>query len=250
MAVSDPQSSERHVLTYGNTKITYLVVREDRPLKKIAINVEPDGTVTVQAHKEATKDAIHQAVHSRARWIYDHVVEAQSRFKHVLEREYISGEEVIYLGRRHQLKLIDVPRSQRQVRLYRGKLEIFTETREPDAIRLRLRAWYKFRAQQVFNVGIKDLSIKLPWLDTPPPFELLEMQKRWGSCATDGHLRLNPFLVKAPRDCVDHVLLHELCHLKEHNHSRAFYDLLDRFQPDWRARKSRLDDWVEILLNE
>ena len=250
MAASEKEPTQRLVLAYGDTKIAYSVAREDRPLEKIAINVEPDGTVCVQAHPEASSASIHQAVHSRARWIYDHVVEAQSRFRHVLEREYVTGEEVLYLGKRHQLKLVDVPKTERRVRLYRGKVEVLTETRDPEAVRLKLRAWYKFRAQQVFTAGVKELSAKLSWIDTPPPFELMEMKKRWGSCATDGVLRLNPFLVKAPRDCIDHVLLHELCHLKEHNHSKAFYDLLDRYQPGWQTTKAKLDGWVEVLLND
>lgn len=250
MEASDEKSPERLVLAYGKAKIAYSVIREERPVCKIAIDVEPNGSVIVKAHHDASVSAIHQAIHSKARWVHDHVVEAQKRFRHVLEREYVSGEEVIYLGKRHQLKLVDVSKAERRVRLYRGKVEVLTETRDSAAIRLRLRAWYKFRAQHVFAARIKELSTKLPWIASPPQFELLEMQKRWGSCATDGILRINPFLVKAPRDCIDHVLIHELCHLKEHNHSKGFYALLDRYHPGWQPLKAQLDDWAEVLLNE
>ncbi|WP_114008042.1 M48 family metallopeptidase [Cohaesibacter intestini] len=250
MAASDQTEPENRLLVYGDMRLPYVVVREERPSGKIAINVEPDGTVLVQAPVAANASAIHQSVHAKARWIFQHVVNAQSRFHNVLNREYVNGEEVMYLGRRHQLKLIDVPRSERRVRLFRGRVEVLTETRDPDAIRLKLRAWYKFRAQDIFKGCIREWTQTLPWINTPPKFELLEMQKRWGSCATDGVLRINPFLVKAPRVCIEHVLLHELCHLKEHNHSKAFYELLDRFQPGWQTTKTKLDEWVEELLNE
>lgn len=250
MAVSEETEPERHQLVYGDARLHYVVLREERPSSKIAINVEPDGTVLVLASSGASLAAIQKAVQSKARWISDNVAQAHERLSNVLKREYVSGEEICYLGRRYQLKLIDVPKAERRTRLYRGSLEIFTETRDPDAIRVRIRAWHKFRAQQIFSKGIKEISAKLPWIEAPPRFELLEMQKRWGSCATDSILRLHPFLVRAPRDCIDHVLLHELCHLKEHNHSKAFYDLLDRYQPGWRVVKTKLDDWAEVLLNE
>ncbi len=59
----------------------------------------------------------------------------------------------------------------------------------------------------------------------------------------------NPQLVKAPRECIDYVILHELCHLKQHNHSSRFYGLLDRNMPQWRERKAKLDGMAEMLLN-
>lgn len=75
------------------------------------------------------------------------------------------------------------------------------------------------------------------------------MKVQWGSCSPAGRLTLNPDLVKAPRECIDYVLLHELCHLKEHNHSRNFYRLLERHLPRWRRNKERLDELADIVLN-
>ena len=55
-------------------------------------------------------------------------------------------------------------------------------------------------------------------------------------------------LVKAPLPCIDYVIVHELCHLKYHNHSDAYYALLTRQLPDWRERKQRLDNLAEQIL--
>ena len=65
-----------------------------------------------------------------------------------------------------------------------------------------------------------------------------------------GVILLNPHLVKAPRECIDYVILHELCHLKEHNHSPRFYRLLSQLKPRWRPVKAKLDGLAELLLNE
>jgi predicted metal-dependent hydrolase len=60
---------------------------------------------------------------------------------------------------------------------------------------------------------------------------------------------VNPHLVKASRECVDYVLLHELCHLREHNHGKRFFRILDAHMPGWRATKEKLDNLAEVVLN-
>jgi Predicted metal-dependent hydrolase len=90
----------------------------------------------------------------------------------------------------------------------------------------------------------------LPWTQTLPPWRIMEMQTQWGSCSPEGAVLLNPHLVKAPTRAIDYVILHELCHLVEHNHSQRFYNLLDRFMPEWRTIKEALDGKAEILLSE
>jgi hypothetical protein len=83
---------------------------------------------------------------------------------------------------------------------------------------------------------------KLPWTKTTPNWRIMDMQTQWGSCSPEGAVLLNPHLVKAPTKAIDYVILHELCHLEEHNHSPRFYGLLDRFMPEWRVVvKARLD---------
>lgn len=75
------------------------------------------------------------------------------------------------------------------------------------------------------------------------------MRTQWGSCSPKGEVLLNPYLVKAPKVCIEYVVAHELCHLKEHNHSERFYRQLGRVLPDWTMRKAELDNMAELLLN-
>jgi predicted metal-dependent hydrolase len=72
------------------------------------------------------------------------------------------------------------------------------------------------------------------------------MRTHWGSCTRSGRLTLNQLLVQAPKDCIDYVLIHELCHLAEFNHARTYYGLLARVLPDWKAHRSRLNRLVDL----
>ena len=80
--------------------------------------------------------------------------------------------------------------------------------------------------------------------------KLLAMEAQWGSCSPSGAIHLNPALIRAPRHCIDYVITHELCHLREHNHSKRFYALLQKHDPYWGATKAELDRLAELLLVE
>lgn len=240
----------RHVLVYGDEKVPYDVEIDPMREGKIRINVHPDGSVIVDAPRDTCAVAIKRAVSKRARWIAKNVHDARKRYEHVLPREYVSGETVFYLGRRYVLKVERCDRRQGSVKLRGGTVFVRTHDMSPDVVRAKLRAWYRFRARAYYQTRLKALIEDLPWVHEVPPFELKVMAKRWGSCATTGNVVLNPFLARAPRECVDYVLTHELCHLREHNHSRRFWALMDRYSPGWRSTKKCLDAMAEIILNE
>ncbi len=237
-------------LTYGDKIIPFRVVCDPSRTSRIAIHVDPDGSVIVDAPSDAPDELIHRAVRKRARWIVRHVEAAENRYRHVQPREYVSGEQVLYLGRRYVLKVIISERANRSVKLAAGRLEVRTEDTAPGAVRARLRAWYRFHAQDYFHRRIGDISAGLPWVNTPPPLQLLEMTRQWGSCSTSGQIILNPHLVKAPREAVDYVIIHELIHIKVHDHSPEFTALLGQYMPDWRSTKRSLDAMVEVFLTE
>jgi predicted metal-dependent hydrolase len=71
--------------------------------------------------------------------------------------------------------------------------------------------------------------------------QIRKMSNRWGSCTAEGHILLNPDLIVAPLPCIEYVVAHELCHLREHNHGTDFYRLLTAMMPDWERRRERLN---------
>lgn len=234
---------------YGGELVHYSVRRRSgRKSGRAAIHVEPDGRVLVDVPDGASDRQIRAAVAARARWIHGHVSAIRMRLAQVLPREYVSGESLFYLGRRYRLKVIAGTNNPPGVRLRGGYVEVIIEKRSPALVRIALGVWYRTRAKAVLLSRLEDLVATLRWIRTPPSVRFQTMKVQWGSCSPAGRLTLNPHLVKAPRECIDYVLLHELCHLREHNHSRRFYRMLDMHMPRWQQRKSRLDALAENLL--
>lgn len=148
------------------------------------------------------------------------------------------------------LKVVPVADKPSAVRLKGNRLEVETQSGEAGEIKARMRAWYRVKGRDYFARRLDALSKSLPWVKQAPPFKLLEMQRQWGSCSAAGEIILNPHLVKAPRPCIDYVLIHELAHLKHHDHGAAFWDLIDAHAGEWRKSKRHLDGLVEVLLSD
>jgi len=234
---------------YGDESIPYAVrVQPARKVQRIAIHVEPDGRVMVDAPHGASGAAVQAAVQRRVRWISGHLAAIRERLARVLPREYVSGESLLYLGRRYLLKVVIDETLHGSVRMRGGRIEVAVAKRDAAQVRMALDAWYRARAGEVLAARLAAIVPSLRWVRERPSMHLRAMKRRWGSCSPAGRLTLNPNLVKAPRECIDYVLIHELCHLKEHNHGPRFYRMLDAQMPNWRTVKQRLDEWVDRLM--
>jgi hypothetical protein len=189
-----------------------------------------------------------QALRKRAQWVTRHLNEIHKRRAGVLNRRYVSGETVFYLGRRYSLKVLRSD-SDRNVKMLRGQVRVAVTDTAEATVKHALYQWYRERAAEVFARRMQIASDQLSWVTEKPHSVIREMKSRWGSCSPSGTIILNPHLVKAPTKCIDYVILHELCHLNEHNHSRRFYTLLNQSMPDWERVKMQLDGHSEFYLN-
>ncbi len=153
------------------------------------------------------------------------------------------------MGKQYQLKVIQDDTKPNGVKLLRGRLEVNTLDTDIESIKSHLNEWYRFRAKVIFEVRLRQILEKALWVEAKPDIRLMTMRTQWGNCSPSGLLTLNPHLVKAPAICIDYVILHELCHLVEHNHSERFYQLLSQVMPDWERVKVRLDNMAARLFS-
>ncbi|MDR6534605.1 SprT family zinc-dependent metalloprotease [Variovorax soli] len=234
---------------YGDERIAFSVrLRPARKAQRIAIHVEPDGRVVVDVPHEASETAVQAAVRQRARWISSQLTAVRERIDPARPRAHAGGESLLYLGRRYRLEVLVDEDRKGDVRLGRGRIEVAVGSNEPGRVRAVLDTWYRRRAGEVLAARLAALAPALHWVRTPPPMQLRVMKQRWGSCSPAGRLTLNPNLIKASRECIDYVLIHELCHLQAHHHGPLFHRLLDAQMPEWRRIKQKLDAWADELI--
>lgn len=235
-------------IRYGDEIIRFRVrVQPDRRVPRVAIHVEPDGRVLVDAPSGATSASVLAAVRKRSVWISRQVEAARERRGGLQAREYVSGESLLYLGRRYRLKVVAESSASANAALRGAYLVVTAPERSAAPIRSALDAWYRQRAREVLAHRLEAVAATLRWVTGMPEMRLRNMTVQWGSCSPAGRITLNPMLVKAPRECIDYVMLHELIHLRHHNHGSQFYRTLDRHMPGWRALKLRLDGMAEEL---
>lgn len=235
-------------LRYGDRETDYHVTSAERLTTKVLIHVHPDGVVEVEAPPNREVSDIQAAVQKRARWIFDNLDATKEARTYALPREYVGGETHFYLGRRYRLKVKEERGATSSVKLVRGCIEIVAPIADRAAVKRRLDQWYFIRAKQYFQNRLNLIATEISWLSTVPQMKLVPMEHQWGSCTPTGTIHLNPALIRAPRHCIDYVLLHEICHLREHNHSKKFYELLQAHSPNWADTKAELDRLAELLL--
>ncbi len=235
-------------ITYGADQIPFELHNKKQESHRITIKVNPDCQVIVFAPPAATTDEIVVAVNKRARWVYNKLQIFKNQQEQILLRQYISGEAHYYLGRRFVLKVIDNPFAIPHAKLVRGQLQVTTNSEKPQT-QLLLSSWYEQKAREVFERRLSVLLSETHWVSSRPTLAVKFMKTRWGCCSSNGKITLNIHLVKAPTSCIDYVILHELCHIAEHNHSQKFYRLLKQVNPNWEKTKYFLDQKASIYLS-
>lgn len=228
---------------WGNTHIPYRYSYAKR--RTLAISVHPDLVVTVRAPEGTDPQAIREKVMQRGPWISKAWREFTLYIPKQPSRKYVSGESHRYLGRQYRLKVVEGDES--SVKCLRGYLWVTTADPSPPNIRKLLNDWYREHARTVFRERL-DACCRLAAREgiQEPALRIQQMASRWGSCSDSGRILLNLELIKAPKDCIDYVITHELCHLKEKHHGPRFWRLLGKLMPDYQERRKRLNLFADV----
>lgn len=235
---------EIHEVTWRGQTIYFELQRKN--VRNINLNLKPDMTVMVSANERVPIEVIQEFVKSKASWI----IKNTSYFDNVQpeagkEKEYVSGETFKYLGRQIRLKVTEG--SYDDIRYSRGYLQLAIKDKASVTRKEALvRQWFRRRAKKIFH---EVLDQNYPIVEKhgvkKPVINIRSMRARWGSCVKDKRIIiLNSELIKAPKYCIEYVVLHELVHFIYSSHSADFFGFLASIMPDWQERKRTLDEEV------
>ncbi len=229
-------------INFGTKRIDYTIKRGNRK-KTLAINVTLASQVIVLAPNNFSREKIETIVKKKALWILG----KQEHFKRLAmlfpEKEFVSGEQILLLGRKYRLKIkkgnhLSIPKlSGRRLFIYVNS-NLAREDRK-EIIKDTLIKWYFEKSTKIIKQRVNRYSKLLNLF--PKKIIIKDQKKRWASCSSDGILRFNWRIGMAPISIADYVVVHELCHLKIKNHSSDFWKLVSVAIPDYQKRK----DWLK-----
>ena len=229
------------LVLYGSESIEYEVVSSPGR-RTLGIEVRPDLRVIVRAPVNCDAATVATRVRRRSKWISKQIEHFQQFRPRTPPRCYLPGETHKYLGRQYRLRLIEGELT--EIKLLQGQMLIYSPKRlEPRDVRNLLQRWFRQRAKEVYSAVLRDCSSLFRAGDfASVRLSVRIMQTRWGSMSSAKLMTLNASLVHAPKNCIEYVVMHELCHLVHPHHGPAFLRLLTRMMPDWEARKRKLDE--------
>lgn len=219
--------------------LEYTITRRSRVTKRLHMELDESGGLVVVAPRHWSKAHINATLSQNTSRVARFLIRARQRQQKPLL--YVNGELHFYLGESLPLVILPGSGQKTSVELSGNEFRIKTCQVDPEGIRLALQTWYHKQALKVFNERLQTIAGRADWVgDRPVPLKLRRMKRTWGNCSSAGVIKLNTHLIKTPVLIIDSVIAHELCHLKEMNHGKAFYALLERLNPHWRQNRAWL----------
>ncbi|PIR55440.1 M48 family peptidase [Candidatus Peregrinibacteria bacterium CG10_big_fil_rev_8_21_14_0_10_36_19] len=223
---------------YGKYSYEYYLVLQDR--KTVALTVQPSLNIILKCPLDYDIDKIERFLKRKWLWLEKQIQYFKKYKKKIEKKEYVSGESFLYLGRQYKLLVKSSKKS--EVRLENGAITIFTtsSTQDKNANKKLLDNWFDNRIKAIFSSRLNEMLKKFDY-DFVPTLITRKMPKRWGSYLGKNKIVLNPLLIRASKDCIDYVIVHELCHMKHTKHNNSFFKLQESIIPNWKDVKEKLE---------
>lgn len=213
--------------------LTFQVRRSDRR-RTVEIIVERDGALTIAAPPTSSDDEMTDFVREKRFWLYTKLAEKETLRQPTGRREFVSGEGFPYLGRSYRLLIVDDQSA--DLRLEAGRFRL-RRSAVPQGRETFIR-WYSDHALPWLTRRVGDWAPRMGV--HPQVVEVRDLGFRWGSCGKGGTVNFHWASILLPPSAVDYVIVHELAHLKEPNHTPDFWRRVDRAMPDFEKRKAWL----------
>lgn len=222
-----------HCIRLGDREVPYLLRRSTRR-RSIGLRIDHAG-LTVSVPALLAQSQWEAVLREKSGWVLDKL---RAMREHAAPAfGWRDGQAMSFFGSRIVLSLVAGGVRARPV-LCDGVLRVGTPTGDEMAIAHKVTAWYRREALSHFRARVDSLARQLDV--TVTGLALTDARTRWGSCTSQGVIRLNWRLIKSPPDIIDYVVAHELAHIVELNHSPAFWRVVAGLCPDYRQRRALL----------
>lgn len=225
----------------GSRELQYLLTRSSR--KTVGITIEKGGTVKVTSPLRVSEAYINELLQKKSNWILKKLSEIELRAgKTIKNKVFEAGERFYYQGKEYKLKVVvSNDKINDKVKLEDEYIVLaLPKSIEADKVKNILKLWYIDQFKLLIQEKVKYYSLIIGV--NPQRITIREQKTRWGSCSTKGNINLNWKLIMAPIEMLDYVVIHELCHLREMNHSRDFWMHVEKFFPQHKKCRAWLKE--------
>ncbi|KUJ83604.1 M48 family peptidase [Microbulbifer flavimaris] len=210
--------------------IPYTLVRSPRR-KRVGLVMARNG-VEVRIPQRCAEVYGHRFLQENAQWVRAQMLRSRQRAAEVPEYSYRWGEEFPWLGR--QLPLRRAERSAEAV-IDGDRIRVFTREKAPEPARLQAAVQRLYQREALALLTRKSENLAAHLGLRPAAVRVRRTRSKWGHCTVRGELQYNWLVCLAPEQVVDYLVAHEVCHMRHHNHSRAFWQLVEEFCPDYKT---------------
>ena len=207
--------------------------------KTLSLLVMKDGTVVVKAPIRMREESINKFIEDKQEWIKSKLL-LVNRTRNKFD-DIVNYRKFLLYGNKYSLLLSDVKHIETNEKF---QIVIPNKT-EPDKILKVLKTWYKKVAKQILEERLAFLESRIKLKSSM--LKIGDSKGRWGSCNSKGVICLNFRVIMLPPSIIDYVIVHELCHLVEMNHSKNFWKLVGTFLPDMENLKNQIKEYSFLL---
>jgi len=219
--------------------VPYILKRSRKRKRTISLQITRQADVIVSAPYFTPVAEIKNFIEQKYDWIQRNIQRQKEQQVYTGEKLYISGEYFYFLGTPYPLEAFfqqDLPAG-----LVFWSNRFYLNCRDGQARRKSyFIEWYKTKARELFALQVGSLASRLHL--QPKSIRITSAQTRWGSCSGENNLAFSFRLIMAPQTVIDYVIVHELMHIKEKNHSARFWKLVDTAMPDYKLHRSWLKE--------
>ncbi len=216
------------------------IIRSRR--KTIALQVSHDARLIVRVPFSTSEKLIRKIIYEKRSWILKKQEEAKGKYKKVYSKEFVNGEGFLFLGNSYKLYVVDNV----EFSLIFNNENFFLSRKFLNKAKEIFIKWYKKQAYKNFSERIAIYS-KISGINYDK-LKITNARKRWGSCSSNGNLNFTWRLIMAPLQVIDYVIVHELVHIKERNHSKNFWNKVRIILPYYETQKKWLKKNGHLLI--
>ena len=225
-----------------NHYLNFQLIRSKRRRKTISLQIKEEGRIVIYVPYHTPKWEIEKFIEEKESWIIGKMSEREKRTKEV-EKTFLPGEKFLYLGEGYPLEIQESSNRGAPLTLAFGKF-ILSHDRIGEARDLFCH-WYKKEAKEKITERVDHYGNRFQLL--PEGIKITSARSRWGSCSRDNRLSFSWRIIMASLTIIDYVLIHELVHIREKNHSQKFWNYLESVLPDYRKHRSWLRENGHLL---